>query len=162
MREIVKCMEVTPWKSDTARAAVLGQIRFGGNGLNGLVFTRSEENYISLNLLSRFVVIFDFPHNSMYVKRGIRFEEPEFFEPDRSGLVILRRSGRIFIDSVASGTPASRAGMRAGDVIESVDGMTADNIHLMSLRYQLCVKGKSLRFVVASGSEKREVVIKLE
>jgi hypothetical protein len=162
IKEAKKSGFATPFGSGSAPAGILEQIGLGGNKLNGLVFRRSEESYIGLNLICRFVVTFDFPHGSMYVKRGRGFEESEFDEPDRSGLSLLRRNGKLTVESVTSGTPGSKAGIRAGDTLESLDGQEASDIHLMSLRRRLCVKGKSLRIVVIGGGGRREVVIKLE
>jgi carboxyl-terminal processing protease len=67
------------------------------------------------------------------------FMRPEMYDHMRErqrgsfhgiGVVISLRGGKVTVLSPIEGTPAARAGMRAGDIIESVDGVATDSIDL--------------------------------
>lgn len=46
------------------------------------------------------------------------------------GVVISMRGGKVTVIAPIEGTPAARAGLRAGDIIESVDGISTDSMDI--------------------------------
>ncbi|MBS0263038.1 MAG: PDZ domain-containing protein [Planctomycetes bacterium] len=95
---------------------------------------RININSLGLRFLSRFVVTFDFPGRSLYLKKGRHFDRPE---PDAtSGLSLLWEHHEPVVQGVREGGPAARAGLRPQDVVVAVNGdekLTRDPFALRQL-----------------------------
>ncbi len=90
---------------------------------------------IGAEFLERFTVVFDNPDKRLFLAPNRHFEEiPEY---DQSGLHI-RAEGpgfhKFVVGRIVSLSPALEAGIQAGDVIESVDNKSADQMNLTELR----------------------------
>jgi len=73
-------------------------------------------------------------------------------------------SGRLTVADVAKGSPADRAGLRAGDIVVAVNGYNvADNEgHAQCASKADCNVGSSLTYTVLRGRSTKEVKLKLE
>jgi len=84
------------------------------------------------------------------VEKGSGFGKP--YVPDRSGLQVMEGDcGRLEVTCAAAGTPAEKAGFRAGDIVTSVDNRGPEEFGgLLALRRMLRAEaGKTYEFKVA-------------
>jgi S1-C subfamily serine protease len=81
------------------------------------------EGNIGSGLLKRFVVTFDYAHQTMYL-RPITPAPVDAGDFDRSGLWINSGPEGYLVTDVASDSPAARAGIQKGDIITRLDGAT--------------------------------------
>ncbi|MGH8162137.1 MAG: aspartyl protease family protein [Gammaproteobacteria bacterium] len=126
----------------TSRMARIGEIAVGGVRHRGLIMDDGvgEDNLLGLGFLSRYVVTFDFPGKTMYLKPGARFSEPSRY--DLSGAHIWRPNDTTVIDSVDRYSSAEEAGLEARDVIVAIDSRAAESLTLFQLRKVLCLPGE--------------------
>jgi C-terminal processing protease CtpA/Prc len=91
---------------------------------------------IGSGVLKRFIVTFDYEHQTMYLKPAtLPLTDAGTF--DRSGMWINDSQGGFKIVDVTAKGPAEEAGLKAGDVIVSVDGKLAGETTLPELRTRL-------------------------
>jgi PDZ domain/Aspartyl protease len=86
----------------------------------------SDPNYegnIGSGFLKRFVVTFDYAHQTLYL-RPITPAPVDVGDFDRSGLWINSGPEGYLVTDVASDGPAARAGIQKGDIITRLDGAT--------------------------------------
>ncbi|HWG45515.1 MAG TPA: PDZ domain-containing protein [Gemmataceae bacterium] len=124
-----------------------------------LLFSKSHQNALGLNYLSRFVVTFDFPNGAIYLKKGRQYDRPD--ARDLSGLHILRRDGRTLVYSVAESSPAAEVGVKPQDVLLKIDDRKIDEMSLYTIRRLFCAEGKKCRLLIRRGEKEREEVIVL-
>ncbi len=102
---------------------------------SGATSTGSYDGTIGGSVLSRFRVIFDYPHQQMILEPASDFSEP--WAADASG-VILRAGGAglttISVLHVLNNTPAAAAGIKEGDIIVSVDQQETSDLGLEGIR----------------------------
>jgi len=93
----------------------------------------SSANIIGMDFLSRFLVTLDLGENKIYLKR--RSDYALQAAPEATSEVRLeKRLGQYASASVAPGSPADLAGLRAGDFIKKVDGHTLDALPFPAAR----------------------------
>jgi hypothetical protein len=112
-------------------------------------------------ILRHFKVIFDYPHKRMILEPNKSFNEP--FDFDMSGLALISDSPEfktIKINRVLEASPASETGLKAEDVILEVDGRSASNYTLHTLREMFKKEGKLYRLKVRRGEETLQVQLK--
>jgi serine protease Do len=73
--------------------------------------------------------------------------------PDLAGGLGLADTPGVVVADVEEGGPASRAGLRMGDVIESIDSMPVDNVALFTLSLYLRTTGDKVNLQVARGTK---------
>lgn len=119
------------------------------------------EVMVGLGLLSRFNVIYDYPHRKMYLEPNHTFDQP--FEYDMSGLWIGQREGTtLTIRGVVSGSPAAEAGITAEDRIVRIDGRVAGQYADFWQREPLMTReGATVTLLLRRGEQEREVKIVL-
>jgi predicted aspartyl protease len=120
---------------------------------------------IGNKLLERFTIVIDYPNEKIYMKpRKWNFSKP--FRYDKSGLVIFaigRNFDRFYIKDVIPGTPAERAGIKAGDYIVSFNGINTKFLSLETITNSLTKKpGRNIRMTVAREDLKIKARFKLE
>lgn len=111
-------------------------------------------------ILSRFTVTFDYARRLMKVEPGPDFEKP--FEGDMSGLILIANPPDYRTMSVARvlpGSPASDAGARIGDVVETVNGTPAATFGLQALRELFRQEGRSVTLVLRRGAERLTITL---
>lgn len=131
------------------------------SGGPGRVSASGTLGNIGGGVLNRFKVVFDYERRRMILEAGPGLDEP--FESDMSGLSLVATSPkleRIRVDLVHEGSPASEAGVRAGDVIEAVDGAAATAADMPELRHRLRREGQTVELVLRRGGETVTVTIR--
>jgi PDZ domain/Aspartyl protease len=127
----------------------------------GALASSEYEGLIGTEILRRFKVIFDYPRRRLILERNADFEEP--LEYDMSGMS-LRAYGnefRIFkIYQVLEDSPAGRAGLRVGDIIERIDAVPASRLTLEQILQMMKVPGREYGLTIKRDSHKRLVMIK--
>lgn len=110
------------------------------------------------DVLRRFDVTVDYPHQRLLLRRNARFDEP--FEYDMSGLLLVSADAkfdRVVIKNVLPSSPAAEAGLAAKDEIVSIDGKPASAMKLDDIRDLLRVDGRTYTITIKRGSEEKEV-----
>jgi hypothetical protein len=113
-------------------------------------------------ILRRFTVIFDYAHGHMILEPNEHLKDA--FLWDASGIVSLRlvpESGKFLINSVLQGSPASEAGLREGDLIQSIDGLSADHFTLHQVQSIFLRVGAEHHLTVQHANLLRKVDLKL-
>jgi hypothetical protein len=87
-------------------------------------------------ILKRFVVTFDYEHNTMYLKpvTGAVADLDTF---DRAGMWFNKDAEGYKVVDVTANTPAAEAGIAKGDIITAVNGKAATSIPLPDMRMRL-------------------------
>ncbi|HVU89275.1 MAG TPA: aspartyl protease family protein [Pirellulales bacterium] len=140
-------------KIESKSMVQLDELPIGGHLAKGPVFSTAvfDENRIGMQLLSRFVVTFDFPKKSLYLRPTNRLNEPESI--DRSGLHIIRRDGIVVVDTVDAMSPAAEADIRPGDTISEIAGVQVAGERLVRLRRLLRQQDANVLIVGRRGEE---------
>ncbi|MEM6264175.1 MAG: aspartyl protease family protein [Bacteroidota bacterium] len=89
---------------------------------------------IGSEILSRFVMVLDYPHRKMYLKKNSSFRKP--FEFNLSGIELEARGARFdqyFVSYVRPESPADETGILAGDQIIEISGIDAKDVEDLSL-----------------------------
>ncbi|HTT99089.1 MAG TPA: aspartyl protease family protein [Rhizomicrobium sp.] len=87
-------------------------------------------------ILKRFVVTFDYPHNTMYLK-PVAGEVADLDTFDRSGVWFNKDAEGFKVVDVTANTPAAEAGLAKDDIITAIDGKPATGIALPTIRMRL-------------------------
>jgi predicted aspartyl protease len=118
---------------------------------------------IGSEVLSRFTVIFDYSHGTIYLKKNAVFKKP--FNNDLSGLTIKAKGARLKtfeIVDVRKNSVADLAGFKKGDIVFSVNGNSAANFTLNELNNVFNTKpGKKVVLEVERGGQKVKKTVTL-
>jgi hypothetical protein len=125
------CSTTFGQKSENA-TYMLNRFSLGAFQHSNLICDQGNGNRLGLSYLSRYMVTFDFPHNTIYLKTGNRYQEVE--NDNMSGLHILREEKDTMIDSVDTGSQGELADIQPGDKLLRVDGQEALQNGLFDLR----------------------------
>lgn len=90
---------------------------------------------IGAEILRRFKVILDYPRNRLILEPNSAFSTPYVF--DQSGMFVIKDSEHptgFNIYSVVKDSPATEAGLLAGDLIEEIDNRPASKFTLEQVR----------------------------
>ena len=126
----------------------------------GAFSSRSEAGNIGFDVLSQFVVLFDFARKTMYVERRANAPVPRF---RRVGIgVAPDGEDGLRITGVLPNSPASDAKLAAGDHVLSIDGISA--VHMSPAQFLASVRrpvGTRLTMRVNHGGTERTVTLVL-
>ncbi len=117
---------------------------------------------VGSGILKRFIVTFDYDHQIMYLKAPPK-PLVDIATSDRAGMWINTvPEGFKIVDVTATG-PAEAAGLKAGDIITTVNGKPAKSIPIYEMRRRLRneAPGTLVRFAVKGDSGSREVNVTL-
>ena len=81
-----------------------------------------RDGNLGLGLLKKFDVIFDYPDNALYLKKGVLFNEP--YEHDMSGLEYYAAGDKyqhVIISRVEPGSAADAIGIEKGDELVTIN-----------------------------------------
>ncbi|MHC4505299.1 MAG: PDZ domain-containing protein, partial [Planctomycetota bacterium] len=146
------CREIAASRVDMFR---LGQYTHEGTIMDG-----SRMPTLGLGVLSDYAVAFDPANSLLHLRRTEAC--PRRDELGMSGLVLVRRKGRIVVYHVLSDTPASLAGIQSGDVVVTIDGKDAAGLRLYELSWRLSsCEGSRVSLVMERNGERKEVAIVL-
>ena len=115
-------------------------------------------------LLKRFIVVFDYPGEKIYLKKGLNYKKP--FEYDMSGMN-LKATGTQFdvltVDYIKKGGPADKVGVKVDDEIFSINGRTLKNHKLSEINSLLSRKeGLKIRCVIIRNKKKYKKTFRLK
>lgn len=99
--------------------------------LSALTLNSGRHGSLGNDILRRFNVFYDFQDSCLYLKPNRSFKAP--FSYNRSGMNVekINQSFPLFsIFSVIPGSPADRAGLKQGDLIEYLNSVQAFNLTL--------------------------------
>jgi len=89
-------------------------------GKKGSFHTRRIAGNLGAGILSRFRILFDYPDQALWLTPGENWDRP--FERNRTGLQTTYDDGALRVVFVAPGSPAEKAGWKAGERIVAIDG----------------------------------------
>ncbi len=140
---------------------LLNIFSFGPFSHRDLIFSSNQkcDNVLGLGYLSRYIVTFDFPNQTMYLHKGKMFDLSD--GTDRSGLSICRRAGKTFVSDVSWLSPAWWSGIRPDDVILKIEENCSNLTSLYSLRRLLCMGGKKVHVVLQRDQKQIEISLLL-
>src|SRR5690606_14447040 len=75
-------------------------------------------------IMSRFTIVYDFPNEKVYLKKNSSFKKA--FHYNLSGLTIKSKGAKLNvfeITGVRGGSSADKAGVQAGDILVSINGV---------------------------------------
>jgi hypothetical protein len=112
-------------------------------------------------ILRRFTVIFDFAHSRMILEPNQHIKDAFLFDASGVTLRLVPESGTFSVHSVMQGSPASDAGLREGDLIQSIDGLSSQYFTLHQLQSILLRVGAEHHLTVQRDNESLKFDIKL-
>jgi hypothetical protein len=126
--------------------------------------TTARNGSIGGEVLSRFSVIFDFPGEALYLKKNSGFKKD--FHYNLSGMTVKAKGMRLNvfeITEVRSQSSAEKAGLKAGDLILSLNGMSNTGLDLNSVNSILNSKpGKRVVLHIDRNGQKMKIDFKLQ
>ncbi len=115
-------------------------------------------------ILSRFKVIFDFPNEKVYLKKGSNFKKKFFY--NMSGIVVKAKGSRLStfeIVDIRENSSGDLAGLKKGDIITSINNVPTNRLVLGNIVSMLNQKeNKRLRIEVRRGNDKFKTVFRLK
>lgn len=130
----------------------------------GLPLNEERHGSLGNDILRRFSVIFDFKGSTLYLKPNKWINSPFLY--NRSGMDVEKMNPSIPVYSIFSvipGSPADRAGLLPGDLIESINYIPALNLSLDDINDILYGNsGRCLLLKVDRNGEKLKVRFQLE
>jgi hypothetical protein len=124
-------------------------------GAGGHAAAEEAIGNIGGGILGRFNIIFDYPRKRMILEPNSRFDRP--FESDMSGLALASAPPDyrlVRVANVREDSPAAEAGLKTGDVVETIDGAPAGSIGLTTLKEWFKEDGRTFRLAVTRGGER--------
>jgi hypothetical protein len=131
----------------------LEAVQVGKTTHEGLLVNSAEQNGIGLSFLARYIVTFDFPRNKVYLKKGKNFDAPES-QLNLWEVGVSRDEEQVVIREVGGYGPAHRLGLRAGDVVESINYCDVKRLSTWQIRRLFGRESRPLAAVVVRGSER--------
>jgi hypothetical protein len=106
-------------------AGRVSRLKLGGVSFEDVDAGAGGVALVGGEILRRFTVIFDFAHTQMILEPNGRLKDAFLFDASGVTLRLVPESGDFAVHSVMQGSPASDAGMRGGDSIQSIDGLSS-------------------------------------
>jgi hypothetical protein len=122
--------------------------------------TDFDDAMVGFGLLSQFNVVFDYPHQKMYLEPNERHGVP--LEYNMSGLEWKPvRGGGFEVERIIPASPASDAGIEVGDLITRVNGRPINDYKFWELRPVFRQRGATVTLDYSRDGETREAVLVL-
>jgi PDZ domain len=115
---------------------------------------------IGAAFLRRFNIVLDYGHQKIILEPNTHFGD--YDEEDKSGLAVVAKGSNLKtfeIVHVVPGTPAARAGIRAGDIIEGINDEAAADMTLASVRDLFRQVGYKYQIVIERGDQTKTMTI---
>lgn len=120
--------------------------------------TVKQDGNLGAGILRHFRVLFDYPHDCLWLEPGSNFDQP--VARDKTGLGLTFQQTALEVSYVAPGSPAEEAGWKQGDQIHAIDGQQVDsNWWRQYGEWMLADDGKQITFTMKDDS-KRKLVTK--
>lgn len=124
----------------------------------GVLADGEGEGLLGGEVLSRFTVTLDYGRGRMYLRPNARLGEPFRRALAGMGIFALPPDFRTFrLAYVDEGSAAAAAGLRAGDLVQAVDGRPAGERALHELRDLFKVPGAAYILTIRRGEETMDV-----
>jgi C-terminal processing protease CtpA/Prc len=115
---------------------------------------------IGNDVLKRFLVVFDYPRQRMYIEPGRRFADP--FDWDMAGVITEKTpEGALEVIDVVIDSPASECDIRPGDAIVAVDGRAVARLTYDEVWKELMRDGARVNLTVDRGGVQSEKTLVL-
>jgi predicted aspartyl protease len=122
-----------------SKIGVVGQLAIEGLKYTNLhatyIHNPKDPSHLGLGFFRRHNLTFDFANRMLYLEPGGEFSMPD--KEDMSGLHLLRDGETTIVYSVDENGPAFADGIRANDIIESVNGLNASSLTMKVIRRAL-------------------------
>jgi hypothetical protein len=142
------------------REARINDLAIGELRYRDLIFSELDSSILGLEFLARHNVIFDFLNKRMYLEEGRDYRKRD--ERDMSGLRLVKAYDKTVVHSVEVGSPAAKAGLKAGDVIIMVGQKLASQYDIWILRRDLmAMDGNKVEITFERDGQRKEVPIVL-
>ena len=142
------------------QVGILDRIRLGDWEHTDVVVNRGTTfSYVGLKYLNRYTVTFDFPGRRLFLKPGKYFAEKS--RRTCLGVGIYWRDEKVRLKYVLPDSPAAQVGLKADDIIESVNGKPVDGSSLFKLRRLFENDGETVSLSLRRGDHLETVKIKL-
>lgn len=130
-------------------------------GIDTFIYTKSGGNEGIGFAIPSGIVRYAYEQIRKYgrVRRRTIGADLQSLTPDLAGGLALTETPGVVVADVDEGGPASRAGLRVGDVIESIDGMPVDNVALFTLSLYLRATGDKVGLQIVRGSKRLELQV---
>ena len=129
---------------------------------SGATADKKVAGAIGANMLRRFTVIFDFPHQRVILEPNLQFNHS--VDEDMSGLSLIAKGSNLKtfeVVQVQPGTPAADAGIQQGDVIAAVDDEAAADLTLAAVRDLFRQIGHQYKFLIDRKGQSLTISIKM-
>jgi hypothetical protein len=115
-------------------------------------------------ILSRFTVVFNYPHGKLYLKKNSDFKKP--FYLNLSGIDLKAKGSRLNvfeIVDVRSLSAAEKAGVKEGDILVAINGYLTTDLQLNQINALLnSAPGKRVRLEIERKKVKQKIEFRLE
>jgi hypothetical protein len=130
---------------------------------HGSISDPNYEGNVGSGFLKRFVVTFDYAHQTMYLK-PVEPPQVDVGQFDRAGMWINSSSDGYRVTDVSAQGPAARAGIQVGDIITRLDGAAAKFDALSDARSLLRSRPAGTRIAIElkRGAEVKQLTLVLE
>ena len=118
-----------------------------------------DDAMIGFALLKQFNLVFDYPHQRMFLGPNKHYGEAQEF--DMSGLELRPGNASLVVRWVVPVSPAAEAGLREGDVITAINGVPARQYRSFELHDLFRKPGNTVTLEYSRDGGKREVTIVL-
>jgi predicted aspartyl protease len=150
----------------------INRLRLGKHTMDGVVTSFPDEKswgsagvlgqngMIGNDVLKRFLVVFDYPRQRMYIEPGRRFADP--FDWDMAGVITEKTpEGALEVIDVVIDSPASECDIRPGDAIVAVDGRAVARLTCDEVWKELMRDGARVNLTVDRGGVQFEKTLVL-
>jgi hypothetical protein len=140
--------------------ARINDLSVGDFHYRDLIFSEMDSSILGLEFLARHGVLFDFPNKRLYMEEGRDYRRHD--ERDMSGLRLVKSYDKTIVHSVEMGSPAEKAGLKAGDVIIMVGHKLANQYDIWILRRDLmAMDGSKVEITFERDGQRKEVPLVL-
>ncbi|MFZ2956908.1 MAG: aspartyl protease family protein [Candidatus Ozemobacteraceae bacterium] len=161
-------------KMASCRLGRISSINFGGVTLKkpiislsltkeGVNATPDFDGLFGLDILKRFRVFFDYRSKCLYLQPQTSVSLP--FHTDMAGVFFVGKEENLktlMVEKVRADSPASKAGIQPGDILQEINGISAHSLQLKDLPKFFEHEGKSVQIKVLRDLKTLSFIITLE
>jgi membrane-associated protease RseP (regulator of RpoE activity) len=118
---------------------------------------------IGAAMLSRFTVVFDYPHQQIFLTPNARFNSDD--QEDKSGISVVAEGNslRVFrVVDVNPGSPGAKAGVQKGDVIAGIDDEPAADLTLSEIRSLFRQVGHKYNLAIERNGQAKQINVEMK
>jgi len=133
------------------------------SSVSGMIVEYNRNGSIGNDILRRFNIIFDYPHNRFFVETNKCIND--IFSYNKSGMEIEKPYLNLpvyTVFNVVAGSPADVAGVKVGDQIEMINFLLSKNLQMDEINSMLHGhSGRSIRLHIKRNGESLKIRFKL-